>query len=71
MRHSTVLWSCPICGYWKWGTIHNPLHHCPACGQDSDPLDADRLSALETYFCERFHEMNEEERSCRFKVLRA
>ncbi len=60
MKRRTVIWSCPTCDHWQWGTADDPPETCPDCRSDMHDIRPDRVAAIDTYYCIRFHERNED-----------
>ncbi len=60
MKRSTVIWSCPACDHWHWGSLYDPPDTCPDCHADLTDVQPDRAGAVDTYYCMRFHERRED-----------
>ncbi len=60
LKKSTVIWSCRSCDHWQWGTLDNPPETCSGCHAPMEDPRPDRIGAIETYYCARFHEAREE-----------
>jgi rRNA maturation protein Nop10 len=56
LKRSTVIWACPKCDHWEWGSIREPPDTCPVCGSDMSGSEPDRQAAIDTYYCNRYHD---------------
>jgi len=60
VKRSTVIWSCSMCGHAAWGKVHEAPDFCPCCGESLSAALPNRQSAVEAYFCDRYHRIHED-----------
>lgn len=59
MGEGSVIWGCPRCDHWEWGTLHEAPDCCPECYEPGSSMALDREAALEALGCIAFHKSHE------------